>query len=138
MNHRDVMSSENSKLHKMTHSMLAKISKTKPSIKESTFNAGDVSLIPWLGRFPGRGHSDPLQYYCLENPMDRGAWWATVHGVTKELDRTEATEHTHMIIRLGDKGKKSTKFKRRSLCGEWDWGKEGPQEFAKVISWFSG
>ena len=95
--------------------MLAKISKTKQSIKESPCNAGDVSLIPWLGRFPGRGHGDPLQYYCLENPMDRETWRATVRGVTKELDRTEATEHTHMIIRLGDQGKKSTKFKRWSL-----------------------
>ena len=99
MNHRDVLSSENSKLHKMTHSMLAKISKTKPSIKGSICNAGDVSLIPWLGRFPGRGHGDPLQYYCLENPTDRGAWRATVRGVTKELDRTEATEHTHTLRR---------------------------------------
>ena len=99
MNHRDVLSSENSKLHKMTHSMLATISKTKPSIKGSICNAGDVSLIPWLGRFPGRGHGDPLQYYCLENPTDRGAWRATVRGVTKELDRTEATEHTHTLRR---------------------------------------
>ena len=44
---------------------------------------GDASLIPRLERSPGRGHSNPLQYSCLENPMDRGAWWATVHGVAK-------------------------------------------------------
>ena len=43
----------------------------------------DTSLIPWSGRSPGRGHDNPLQYSCLENPMDRGAWWATVHRVTK-------------------------------------------------------
>ena len=43
----------------------------------------DVGLIPGLGRSSGRGHGNPLQYSCLENPMDRGAWWATVHGVAK-------------------------------------------------------
>ena len=46
-------------------------------------HAGDVGLIPELGRSPGGGHGNPLQYSCLGNPMDRGAWWATVHGVTK-------------------------------------------------------
>ena len=45
-----------------------------------------VGSIPGLGRFPGGGHSDSFQYSCLENPTDRGAWWATVYGVTKELD----------------------------------------------------
>ena len=44
---------------------------------------GDRSLIPGLGSSPGGGHGKPLQYSCLENPMDRGAWWATVHGATK-------------------------------------------------------
>ena len=43
-------------------------------------DAGEESLIPGLGRSPGRGHGNPLQYSCLENPMDRGAWWARVHG----------------------------------------------------------
>ena len=55
--------------------------------KESARNAGDLGLIPGLGRFPGGGHSNPPQYSCLENPMDRNAWWATVHGVTKSLTR---------------------------------------------------
>ena len=50
----------------------------------------DASSIPGLGGSPGRGHGDPLQYSCLENPMDRGAWWATVHGVT-ESNTTEVT-----------------------------------------------
>ena len=45
--------------------------------------AGDVGLILGSGRFPGGGHGNPLQYSCLENPMDREALWATVHGVTK-------------------------------------------------------
>ena len=55
--------------------------------KESACNAGDVGLIPGLHRSPGEGNGYPLQYSCLENSMDRGAWWATVHGVTKSHTR---------------------------------------------------
>ena len=55
--------------------------------KESACNAGDLGLIPGLGRSPGEGHGNPLQCSCLENPMDRGAWWATVHGITKSQTR---------------------------------------------------
>ena len=51
--------------------------------KESTCNAGDQNLIPGLGRTPGGGNGSPLQNFCLGNPMDGGAWQATVHGVTK-------------------------------------------------------
>ena len=51
--------------------------------KESACNAGDLGLIPGSGRSSGEGNGGSLQYSCLENPMDRGAWWATVHGVTK-------------------------------------------------------
>ena len=47
--------------------------------KESTCNVGDLGLIPGSGRSPGEGHGNPPHYYCLENPMDRGAWWAVVH-----------------------------------------------------------
>ena len=57
--------------------------------KESACNAGDLGLIPGSGRSPGEGNGNPLQYSCLENPMDRGAWQATVHGVTKNQDTTE-------------------------------------------------
>ena len=49
----------------------------------SAVNAGDLGLIPEPGRSPGGGHGNLLWYSCLENPMDRRAWWATVHGVTK-------------------------------------------------------
>ena len=51
--------------------------------KESVYNAGDSGLIPGSGRSPGEGSGNALQYSCLDNSMDRGAWWATVHGVTK-------------------------------------------------------
>ena len=51
--------------------------------KESACSAGDTGSIPGSGRSPEEGNGYPLQYSCLENPMDRGAWWATVHGVTK-------------------------------------------------------
>ena len=52
-------------------------------VKNPFVNAGVGGLIPGLGRSPGEGNGNPLQYSCVENPMDRGAWWATVHGVAK-------------------------------------------------------
>ena len=60
------------------------------SDKESACNIGDPSSIPWLGRSPEQGNGNPLQYSCLENPVDRGAWRATVHGVTKS--RTQVSD----------------------------------------------
>ena len=60
--------------------------------KESTCNAGDVGSIPGLGRFPGGGNDNPFQYSCLQNPMDRGVWWATYSPWgRKESDMTEVT-----------------------------------------------
>jgi len=56
--------------------------------KDPTCNAADVGLNPGTGRSPGGRHDNPLQYSCLENPMNRGAWQATVYGVAKELDTT--------------------------------------------------
>ena len=61
-------------------------SKAALMVKNPLANAGDVrdeGLIPGSGRFPGGGHSNPLQYSCLDNPMDRGAWQDTVYGITK-------------------------------------------------------
>ena len=55
--------------------------------KESACNAGDLGLIPGSGRSPGEGNGNPLQYSCLENSMDSGAWEATVHGVAKSQIR---------------------------------------------------
>ena len=65
--------------------------------KESACNAGDVGdvgSIPGSGRSPGGGHGNPQWCSCMENPMDRGAWQAAVHGGRKELDTTEVTKHT--------------------------------------------
>ena len=56
-------------------------------VKGSACNAGDMGSIPGSGRFPGEGNGNPLQDSCLENPMDGGAWWATVHGVAKSQTR---------------------------------------------------
>ena len=55
--------------------------------KVSAYNVGDPGSIPGSGRSPGEGNGNPLQYSCLENPMDRGAWLATVHGVAKSQTR---------------------------------------------------
>ena len=56
-------------------------------VKASACNEEDLGLIPGSGSSPREGNGNPLQYSCLENPMDRGAWWATVHGVTKSRAR---------------------------------------------------
>ena len=63
-------------------------------VKVPVCNVGDLGSIPGSGRFPGEGNGNPLQYSCLDNPMDRGAWWATVHGVLKESDMTERLHFT--------------------------------------------
>ena len=55
-------------------------------VENLSANARDAGLTPGSGRFPGVGNGNPLQYYCLENLMNREAWWATVHGVTKQSD----------------------------------------------------
>ena len=72
--------------------------------KASTCNAGDPGSIPGLGRYPGEGNGNPLQYSCLENSMDGGAWWATVHGVTKSQtqlsDFTTHSQHDLPVMML--------------------------------------
>ena len=60
--------------------------------KESACSAGDMELIPGLGRSPGEGNGRPLQYSCLENPTDRGARWATVHGAHKRVGHNLVTK----------------------------------------------
>ena len=65
------------------HKPINGVSLTAQDSKESTCHAGDLGSIPESGRSPGEGNDYPFQYSCLENSMDRGAWQATVHGVTK-------------------------------------------------------
>ena len=64
-------------------------------VKNPPVNVEDArdGFNSWVGRSPGEGNGYPLQYSCLGNPMDRGAWWATVHGVTKEAGTTERQIH---------------------------------------------
>ena len=62
------------------------MAQTDSNLPEICLNAGDLGLIPGSGRSPGEGHGNPLQGSCLENAIDRGAWWATVHGVTKSKE----------------------------------------------------
>ena len=67
------------------------------AVKNLPANAGDVRPIPGLGRSPGEGNSKPLQYSCLGNPMDRGAWQVTVHGVAKiQTQLKQLSMHAHM------------------------------------------
>ena len=70
-----------------------------PARKDLPAKAGDVGSIPGLGRSPGGEHGNPLQCSCLENPMDRGAWQATVHGVPKKSDTVaEQQQHQQRLI----------------------------------------
>ena len=66
-------------------------------------NAGDPGSFPGSGRFSGEGNGNPLQYSCLENPLNRGAWWATVHGVTKSRTRLSNYTSLHFFISSMDK-----------------------------------
>ena len=69
-------------------------------VKNPSANAGDtrdMGSIPTLGRFPGGGNGNPLQFSCLENPVDKGAWQATVHGIV-ESDMNEVTEHDLLLV----------------------------------------
>ena len=66
--------------------------------KASAYNAGDLGSSPGLGRSPGEGNGNPLQYSCLENSIDGGAWWTTVHGVIKS--RTQLSNFTFTFTLL--------------------------------------
>ena len=68
--------------------------------KASAYNVGDLGSIPGSGRSPGEGNGNPLQYSCLENPMDGGAWQATVHGVAKS--RTRLSNFTSILSSVTD------------------------------------
>ena len=76
-------------------------------VKNPPANAGesrDMGSVPGLGRCPGVGNGYPLQYSCLENSMDRGAWWVTVQGVTKSWTCLSMNTHTHTHTEVKDMG----------------------------------
>ena len=67
-------------------------------VKNTPANSGDVGSVPGLGRPPGEGNGNPLQYSCLGNPLNRRAWWAAVPVVTKESDMTELQKQQNFVI----------------------------------------
>ena len=80
-------------------------------VKNPSANAGDVrvqGLIPGLGRSPGVGNGNWLQYSCLENSMDKGAWWATVHGAAKHQTRRSTHRYTHRVLASYEAARKCT------------------------------
>ena len=107
--------------------------------KESACNAGDAGSIPGLGRSPGEGNGNPLQYSCLENPIDRGAWRATVHGVAKS--RTWLT--TELLLRSlcflrglpGSASGKETCLPEQETQETWvpSLGQEDP--YSSILAW---
>jgi len=76
--------------------------KNPAAVQETACNACDTDWIPGSGRSPGGGNGNPLQYSRLENPMDGGAWWATVHGVTKSRTRLSDFTFTFFLSCLGN------------------------------------
>ena len=69
-------------------------------VQKTPANAGDVGSKRGAGRSPGEENGNPLQYSCMGNPMDRGAWQATLHGVAKELDVTEQQNSDNTVVQL--------------------------------------
>ena len=65
-------------------------------VKNPPANAGDTGVVPWPERSPGEGSGNPLQYSCLGNPVDRGAWWPTIDGLTKEVGYNLATKRQQL------------------------------------------
>ena len=91
----EMVSLFSNKLFLIRASLVAQMVKNLPANAGDTGNEG---LIPGLGKSPGEGNGNPLQYSCLENPMDRGAWQATVHGVKKS--RTRLSTHAFFSLIL--------------------------------------
>ena len=115
-------------------------------VKNLPVSVGDAGSIPGSGRFPGGGSDNPLQYSCLENPSDRGTWWAPVYGVSKESNMTEQLnnnnlKHTVTLstgLPCGSAGKESTCQCRR--CGFNPWVRKIPPEkkiasHSSILAW---
>ena len=71
--------------------------------QEFTYSAGDLGSIPGSGRSPGEGNGSPLQYSCLEKPKDRGTWWTTVQGVTKNQTQLKFSNHTGIWLEISNR-----------------------------------
>ena len=84
--------------------------------KVSAYNSGDPGSIPGSGRSPGEGNGNQLQYSCLENPMDWGAWWATVHGVTKSWTQLSDFSSPAPWKKSYDKSRQSIKKQRHHFA----------------------
>ena len=89
------------------------------TVKASAYNAGDRGSIPGLGRSPGEGNGSPLQYCCLENPMDQGAWQAAVHGVAKSQARL--SDFTFILLDI------ATRWQQFFMPDSGSLGKQEPQ-----------
>ena len=89
---------ESSSLSILDHQLQMKYWCQSLSRREFTCNAGNAGSIPRLGRYPGGGNDNPLQYSCLENPMDGGAWRTIVHGITESV--TAERLHFHFLLLL--------------------------------------
>ena len=72
-----------------------------PVVENSPADARDAGSISWLGRSPGGGSGNSLKYSCLEKPMDRGAWWATVHGVAKSQKQLKRLNKWYLDLAVG-------------------------------------
>ena len=111
--------------------------------KASACDAEDPGSIPGSGRSPGEGNGNPLQYSCLENPMDRGAWWATVHGVAKSWTwwsnwlhlltyrmsrgwRDKDLSIRQALDQRSSVGKMVSVWERTRKTAVWQWGESGP------------
>ena len=93
--------------------------------KASAYSAGDLGSIPGSGRSPGEGNGNPVQYSCLENPMDRGAWWATVHGIAKSQTRlSDFTSLTNIWLFVTPRTLRVLQWVTISFSREFSWPKD--------------
>ena len=107
--------------------------------KASAYNAGDPGSIPGSGRSPGEGNGNPLQYSCLENPMDPGAWWATIHGVAKSRTRLSDFQfHFHFGLPVVAQTVKNLPIVRESQVRSLGWEDPLEKEMAThshILAW---
>ena len=115
-----------------TFSQIHVTSQVALAVKNPSANAGDMGLIPALGRSPGGGHGNPLQYSCLENPIDRGAWWAMVHRIAKSRTRPKQLSTCHFTYLSNESTRELTKQKEahrlREQTYRCQWGKLGGRD----------